>query len=133
MIYSVDLTIPAQTGSARLARQSQAVGPGECVQQFLTFPDGCAGLAFARVVVREQVLWPTNPDAWFHSNNITLQIGDRFEIDGSGEVFRLEGYNDDQLNPHTITLVLVVVPREPVSLSDLLNRQPVFAGSVGQG
>jgi hypothetical protein len=133
MIYSVDLTIPAATPASALVSTSFSIAPGAMRQEFITFPDGCAGLAYARVVVRERVLYPTNPDSWLHSNGVTLPFADELEIEGSGEHIRLEGYNLDTVNAHTITLMLVVVPFQLTTLDLLLSARPSFAGPVAGG
>lgn len=131
MIYSVDLTIPPNTPADELVRAEFDVAPGTLRQEFITFPDGCAGLAYVRVIVRERVLYPTNPDAWLHSNGVMIPLADEVDITGSGEAFRIEGYNLDTINPHTITLTLVVVPKIVTTLDLLLGSQPVFSGMVG--
>jgi hypothetical protein len=133
MIYSVDLVLPPSTPATALARTEFDIAPGNMSQVFLTFPDGCAGLAYARFIMRETQLYPTNPDSWFHSNNITFAFQTNLDVAGFGEHCRIEGYNLDTINPHTITLVAVVVPQQATTLDLLLALTPSFGTVVPGG
>lgn len=127
MIYHVTVSIPANTSALFPANNVLTLPPGLLVQEFLTFPDGCSGLVGARVVVRERVIWPSNPDEWFVNNNYTYAFEDPLELPKDSEVFRLEGYNSDQVYPHTLYLALVEKRAGEVSLLDVLGSLPVLA------
>lgn len=131
MIYTVPLIIPANTLAASPARVNQSVAPGVIEQVFITFPDGCAGLVGARIVIREHIVWPTNPDVWFVNNNYTFAFTARDEIDPPGEMFRFEGYNNDRVYQHTPIFTLVVLPKEGNALLSALLARPVLASELG--
>ncbi len=132
MIYKLTLTIPPNTPNYNLANTSLNLPPGELVQEFLTFPDGCAGLVGVRVVVRERVIWPSNPDQWFINNGYTYPFADPLTLPVDSETFRLEGYNSDQVYEHTVTLELVEKQQGSLSLLDLLASIPSLASGGGR-
>jgi hypothetical protein len=131
MIYTLPLTLPKNTPATALASDDLTIPPGTVNRVFITFPDGCAGLASVRVVVREHILWPTNSDQWFTGNNYTFSFDEALEIRGDSERFRFEGYNLDGIYPHTVYFILSVLPPSAISILDLLNQRPVVGSGVG--
>ncbi len=122
MIYDKALTIPAETKQPSLASVELAVGPGVVKQVFLTFPDGCAGLVGVQILFAEHVVWPSNPDTFFIANDITFSFLENTKVDDEPYSFTMQGYNNDCVYPHTVTLRLSIVPDEPSLLSTLLAR-----------
>lgn len=131
MIYRITLPVPPSTPQQSLAASSLSIPPGVLTQEFLTFPDGCAGLVGARIVVREHVLWPSNPDQWFINNDYTYNFEDPLEIVGSGETFRLEAYNSDQVHQHTLYLALTLPAKVGSDLAAILATLPQLADLGG--
>ncbi len=127
MIYRVTLSIAANTPKTSLSSSSLSLPPGSLIQEFLTFPDGCAGLVGCRIVVRERVIWPSNPDEWFINNNFTYVFTDPWELPVDEETFRLEGYNLDQVYSHSVFLALVEKPLSSNAILDMLASLPALA------
>lgn len=131
MIHHMQLTIPVNTPRTALASVSLRVPVGYVIQEFLTFPDGCAGLVGCRVVMREHVIWPSSPDSWFINNNYTYSFADPLDLLVDSEVLRIEGYNEDKVFPHTLYFELVQKPLGSTDLASVLARVPVFASWDG--
>lgn len=128
MIYNLAVTAPKDTPTYAPASSTVPVVAGTLQRLLLTFPDGCVGLVGARLVARERVLYPSNPDQWFVNNAFTFDFVERLDIDSDGERFRLEVYNSDEVYEHTVYMQLVILSSAADPLSALLASTPNLGG-----
>ena len=133
MDFIFDLTISANTTKVNLTELEIDVGAGVVHLVEIGFPRGCAGLAHAVVRQGLHQVWPTNPDGDYNWDNYVYQIREHYLIEGGDAPLVLQGWNDDDTFPHTITFRFSVLPvevMEPWRAQEGLLRR--FLGAFGR-
>ena len=134
MLYSKHVTFPSgKTELTKTARHFH-ISKGWIYRAWVIFPPGCAGLVKIRVEHQGHPIIPINKSDYVKADNYTFELPMYYPV--PTEPFRVtfEGWNEDDTYPHTITLMLLVLPKAfilPVgavegimeSLSNLIIRK----------
>jgi len=89
------------------------------------FPAGCAGLVGLRVLRGAHQLFPMVEGEWFVTDDFTIAFPIKQELESVPRTLKIEGYNGDEDNNHTITLRLSVDRPEDVNreLIEVVSRR----------
>lgn len=112
MQYTFPIEVAANTTEADPERVSTPLNKGRLVKVGVYFPWGCAGWAHIRILHYEHQLYPTNLDEWLTGNEIYIEFECAYDIEQGHTEFKVEGYNEDDFNPHTPVVDFVVLPIE---------------------
>lgn len=112
MFYEYHLTIPKLTSRAALASLTCEMDYGIVTHIEIEFPPGCNGLAGVRVRERGHQLYPTNDLGFFISNAYVIAFAEAYRLFSPPYTWFLEGFNDDEIYSHTITLRVVLIRPE---------------------
>ena len=134
MLYSKQVTIPANTTEANAVKAKFKVNKGMIYYFWITFPPGCAGLTKLRIYHENHPFLPVNKDNYLRGDNVTYQFPSFQEIKESPEILTVEAWNDDDTYAHTVDVVFIILPKNyilPVgategimqSLSELIIRK----------
>lgn len=110
MEYAFEIEIPASTLESAPVRVATPLNKGRLTKVGVYFPWGCAGWAHIRILHFEHQLYPTNLDAWLAGNEIYIEFECAYDIEQGWTLFKVEGYNEDDFNPHTPIVDFVVLP-----------------------
>lgn len=103
MLFSFDLTVPANTAEADALKLAITLPPGTIDQVEVVIPSGCVGLARTWATRGASQIWPTNPDAMFSGNGNPLLWAEDYDLDDAPFGFTLHAFNLDDTFPHTLT------------------------------
>lgn len=103
MLYSVPLTIPANTPASLPITLDVAFPPGTIHKVDVQFPAGCVGLAHTLARRGAHQVWPTNDSYNFAGNAETVTWQDEYDLADAPFTLRLFGWNLDDYYAHTIT------------------------------
>ena len=112
MFYEYHLTISPSTPQSTPATLNMPLDFGIIVQVEVEFPPGCYGLAGVRVIEREHQVFPTNDGEWFISDAYVIRFSPTHDLREPPYALRLEGYNDDTIYPHRITVRFAMIRPE---------------------
>lgn len=110
MEYSYPITIPTETTEGEPKRVITKLCAGILREVTVYFPWGCAGYVGIRILHYEHQLYPTNPDQWFTGNEIEIKFLCDYSILQGWSHFKIEGYNEDDTNPHTPIVTFNIIP-----------------------
>ena len=115
MLYTIPLTIPANTPATAPVETSQVIDRGVITRVEVQFPSGCAGLAHVRIIVGERQVWPTDPDTTFIGDGQNISWADDYSLLSHNPVVRVQGWNLDDTYQHIpIVRIVVAVERTPL-------------------
>ena len=114
MLYSKSLTFTAGTTEGSAQRLNFIVNKGIISRAWLIFPSGCAGLVKIRVYSESHPIIPVNKSDYIKADDYVFDIPLFFEIKSEPYVVTLEGWNEDETYSHTITLLLLILPKNYV-------------------
>ena len=120
MIYSYDITTPANTPESAPIVTLCRLPRGRAANVDVLFPPGCAGLAHIQIYRGLHQLWPGNAGASIVGDGITVSwVEDYMMLD---EPLTLVAFtwNIDDTYPHTITLRV-----------NMLDTDTFRAGNIG--
>lgn len=112
VIFTKDVTIPANTTKNSPVSQTLPVAAGLVYRVNFRFPQNLLGLAGIAVYDGSFQLWPSSPNEWFHSNNETITFNDLYLKKSEPMIFVLKGYNTDDTYGHTIQVRIGLVSEE---------------------
>lgn len=124
MDYSVDLELPKSTPKTDPALVEIRLTKGTIVKVRIGFPDGCADFVHCVIVRGGSQVWPTNPDGNYHWNDYTFEIEAKYVLDDEPLTLKVEGWNDDEQNSHTISVGFNMLPLEVPILTGLIFAVP---------
>ena len=127
------------TKSSPLRREIR-LAPGKITKVDFHFPAGCAGLVGARVLRGSFQLWPLTAGQWIVTSGETPTMPETFLLNERPYSVTFEGYNEDIVNHHTITVAVAVeIPdviseellevfkeRIPLGLEDLISNWQII-------
>jgi hypothetical protein len=113
MRFVGSIEIPASTPATAPAEISVKVTYGTLVQIVVQIPPGPAGLAGVRVLRYRHQIMPASPEVWIFGDGDVFEIPERLEIHEDPFELVIQGYNDDDTYPHTITVHVDVLPEDP--------------------
>ena len=114
MLYSKHLTIPANTTETAPTRASFKISKGIIYHAWVIFPSGCAGLTKVRVYHEGHPILPVNASDYLKADDYVYDIPLFFEVEDEPYNITFEGWNEDDTYSHTITLMLLVLPKKYV-------------------
>lgn len=126
MIYTKEITIPANTLVTSPYNDTLKVVDGVITEVNILFPSGCRGLVGVRIYDYKHIVWPSNPDAWIIADNETVEWMDDYTMAGLPNTLTLEGYNNDDSFEHTIYFRFVVI--EPAKANVLQKLLAIWQG-----
>ncbi len=142
MLYSKHVTFPFGQTEATKTIEHFHISKGWIYRAWLIFPPGCAGLVKVRVLHQSHPIIPINKSDYIKADNYTFELPMYYPV--PKEPFRItfEGWNEDDIHPHEITLMLLVLPKNVIlpvgategimeSLKSLVLHPIIISGSEG--
>lgn len=110
MIYTVHLTLPANTSKAEPVDEFLKVSPGTLKKIEIQFPPGCAGLVHVQIHHLERLSWPSGGADSFIGDTFPLIFEEDHKILEIPRHFLIRGWNLDDTYPHTPIIRLGILP-----------------------
>ncbi len=134
MLYSKHILFPFGKTEATKKVEHFHISKGWIYRAWLIFPPGCAGLVKVRVLHQGHPIIPVNKSDYVKADNYTFELPMFYEVPEEPYRITFEGWNEDDIHNHTITLMLLILPKAfilPVgavegimeSLSNLIIRK----------
>lgn len=133
MQFQESVRIEAPTLITSLRSVDLKVTAGVVKDLAIEFPAGCAGLAHLRILRGGYQVWPVDIGEWFTSDDHVIIIHPNYKMMDHPLQFRIEGYNEDEVNYHVLTVRLELEPAiDPMlSLVDIIEtRLPLTTGEL---
>ena len=111
MLYSKRITISASTTESSPERLQFKINKGWIYRAWLIFPPGCAGLTKIRVMHEGHPIIPANATDYISADDYVFDLPMFYEVPEEPYLITLDGWNDDDTYQHTITLMLLVLPK----------------------
>ena len=109
MLFSYEITVPANTLKTAPVEQEMALAAGVIRQVAIQFPAGCNALVHVQVMERDHQLFPTNLDTDIAASGFVLQWAEDYELVDAPYSLKAVLWNDDDTYPHTVTLRITVL------------------------
>ncbi len=116
MDYNVALAVPANTPETSPAKLDVHLTHGLIVKVRVGFPDGCADYVHVVIMRGGHQVWPSNRSGNYSWNNYVYEIEESYPLEYDPFSMRVVAWNDDQRNPHTVTVGFNMLPLEPGKL-----------------
>jgi hypothetical protein len=110
MIFTYDLSLPANTTVRNPVKQDMLLGYGIIDNVLITFPAGCQALAGVKIKRGLHSVLPAGHNKWFKGNDANINLYTRYELTDYPYILTLEGYNIDDTYGHNIIIMLSLVP-----------------------
>lgn len=117
MDYNFTLDVPRWTLETAPAELTMELVQGMIVGVRVGFPDGCADMVHVVIRVGLHQLWPSNQEGNYAWNDFTYVIQESYELDEVPYELTLVAWNDDQREPHQVTVGVNMLDLEPSMLS----------------
>lgn len=114
MIYSFEITTPANTLESDKKITRLKLTEGILQQIDIVFPVGCATLAYIAFYEGGHQVFPTNPDESFHSDDDRISFKEALRIEREPYEFVARTYNLDTIYSHTIIVRLGILRRDDI-------------------
>jgi len=111
MLYAIHVLFPAARTEATKTPARFNINKGWIYRAWLIFPPGCAGLVKVRVLHQGHPIIPVNKTDYINADNYTFVLPMFYEVPEEPYQITFEGWNEDDVIPHTITLMLLVLPK----------------------
>lgn len=121
MLYSITMTIPANTPILTPTRATLKVSEGVIERVWVRWRWGSANLCGVRMMHQEFQYWPMTGSEWFPSSVHPFEFAESLDIvDEIGELV-IEGYNLDDTYPHTVWVAFDIIRKggDPILLAIL--------------
>ena len=112
MLFSYEITVPANTLKTAPVEQEMALAAGVIRQVAIQFPAGCNALVHVQVMERDHQLFPTNLDTDIAASGFVLQWAEDYELVDAPYSLKAVLWNDDDTYQHKITLWFAVLEPE---------------------
>ena len=114
MLYAKHVLFPFGQTEATKTIEHFHISKGWIYRAWLIFPPGCAGLVKVRLLHQGHPIIPINKSDYVKADNYTFELPMYFPV--PTEPFRVtfEGWNEDDTFNHTITLMLLVLPKNVI-------------------
>ena len=112
MFYEFPLTIPPNTPVNDLVSVVCVLDYGVVSHIEMQFPSGCYGLAHVRVRERYHQLYPTNDGDYHSADDYVISFAESYPLVSPPYTWFFEGWNEDEIYPHTITLRVLLIHTE---------------------
>jgi len=114
MLYSKHITLPPKKTEATSTKEHFKVNKGIIYRAWLVFPSGCAGLVKVRVYHEGHPILPVNANDYIKGNDYVFEVPLFFEVTDEPYDIVFEGWNEDDTYEHTVTLMLLILPKKYV-------------------
>ena len=111
MLYSKHVTFPADQTELTKTIEHFGISKGWIYRAWVIFPPGCAGLVKIRVEHEGHPIIPINKSDYIKADSYTFELPMFYEVAEEPYQITFEGWNEDEVHPHTITLMLLVLPK----------------------
>jgi len=111
MLYAKHVEFPANKTEAGKRQVRFNINKGWIYRAWLIFPPGCAGLVKIRVLHQGHPIIPVNKTDYVKADNYVFELPMFYEVPEEPYQITFEGWNEDDVHPHTITLMLLVLPK----------------------
>ena len=111
MLYAKHVEFPANKTEAGKRQVRFNINKGWIYRAWLIFPPGCAGLVKIRVLHQGHPIIPVNKTDYVKADNYVFELPMFYEVPEEPYQITFEGWNEDEVHPHTITLMLLVLPK----------------------
>ena len=111
MLYAKHVEFPANKTEAGKRQVRFNINKGWIYRAWLIFPSGCAGLVKVRVLHQGHPIIPVNKTDYVKADNYVFELPMFYEVPEEPYQITFEGWNEDEVHPHTITLMLLVLPK----------------------
>jgi len=112
MIYTANITTPANTAATSLKHTVLHVTKGLVYKVEFYFPSGSAGLMGVAVFDGGFQLWPSTVGEFFCSDDETIDFDDMYLKEAAPYQLDLYSYNDDDTYDHVVAVRVGLVSRE---------------------
>ena len=112
MLYSNQITIPANTLESGPTLTEIKLNLGFIHTIWLTFPPGCAGLVKVRMSIDGHPFLPVNKSNYIRGDSYTFAFPVMFEITDEPMTLTVEAWSADSSYNHTIDVLVLVLPKE---------------------
>jgi len=110
-IYTIKLTIPANTSKDAPVSTSVELARAVLVRFSLRIPPGHCALTGLRIKYGRMQLWPEEPDTWISGDDEALEWNEYFELPDDPTRLTLEGYNEDVAYEHSFYVRMMTLPK----------------------
>jgi len=114
MLYAKHVLFPAAQTEATKTISRFNINKGWIYRAWLIFPPGCAGLVKIRVLHQGHPIIPVNKTDYVKADNYTFELPMYYEVPEEPYQITFEGWNEDDIYPHTITLMLLILPKSSI-------------------
>jgi len=122
MLYAKHVKFPhGQTEATKTVRHFH-ISKGWIYRAWLIFPPGCAGLVKVRVLHQGHPIIPINKSDYVTAGNYVFELPMYYEIPTDPFRITFEGWNEDDIHNHTITLMLLILPEWQVFPQIILTK-----------
>jgi hypothetical protein len=131
MLFTDELTIPANTPATAPVRTTISLSPGTITEISVLFPPKKGAFVGVRILRFERVHWPTNPDKWIVADGETVDWDEDYDMDEEPFELHFEAYNTDDTFAHTVYFRVAVLESgrlEERQSAGLLGRIGEFLG-----
>ena len=111
MLYSTQITIPANTSESSLVSTSLKLSLGVIHTIWLTFPPGCAGYVKVRMSIDGHPFLPVHKDSYIRGDDFTFAFPVMFEITDEPMTLTIEAWSAGSSYAHSIQVVVLVLPK----------------------
>ena len=132
MLFSFQVSTPANTTLASPQRTQLPLDKGTIVQVDIGFPPGPQGLLHAVLLRGENQVWPTNPQGDFAFDHEVFSWPEEYELDGAPLHLDLITWNLDNAFAHIVLVQIDLQrPEEPAAVTGLLANIKAIASGLG--
>lgn len=111
MLYSKHVTFSAGKTEATKTVEHFNISKGWIYRAWVIFPAGCAGLVKVRIEHNGHPIIPVNKSDYIKGDGYVFELPMFFEVKNEPYRITFEGWNEDATYNHTITLMLLVLPK----------------------
>ena len=112
MIYTIDITTPANTSKANLITSVLDITKGLIYQVEIEFPSGAAGLHYVALFDGGFQIYPSTNEQWFHSDNVVITFQDTYLKLIEPYKILIKTYNLDDTYEHRIQVRVGLVSKD---------------------
>ena len=125
MFYDFEVSIPANTLSTAPITQKLQIAKGVLHYAELTFPAGCKGYVYAKILHHNKQILPTNLKGSFRADNYTIPMREYIKINEPPYTLTLVGWSDGSTYDHNLTLRVGIL--QEAELNPFLKMPKLFA------
>jgi len=114
MIYSFNISTPANTLEADRVKTVLKLTAGIIHQLDILFPTGCAGLLYVALNHGLHQVWPSNDKEYFHTDGDKISFKEFYELKSDVNTLDVYTYNLDDTYPHAIIIRLGLLKQSEI-------------------